>query len=79
MARKILTLEEKHCKELIKELLKETPLKNGQDPNNIMKEFIAEIVNGSFEGELGYGKYDLANKETDNSRNGYGDKTLQTS
>ena len=83
MARKTLTLEEKHRKELIKELLKETPLKNGQDLNNIMKEFIAEIVNGSLdgelEGELGYGKYDIANKETDNSRNGHGDKTLQTS
>jgi len=83
MARKTLTPEEKHRKELIKELLKETPLKNGQDLNNIMKEFIAEIVNGSLEGELeddlGYGKYDLTNKETDNSRNGYGDKTLRTS
>lgn len=83
MARKTLTPEEKHRKELIKELLKETPLKNGQDLNNIMKEFIAEIVNGSLEGELegklGYGKYDVANKETDNSRNGYGDKSLRTS
>jgi transposase-like protein len=48
-----------------------------------MKEIIAEIVNGSLEGELedelGYSKYDTRNKETDNSRNGYGDKTLHTS
>jgi transposase-like protein len=48
-----------------------------------MKEFIAEMVNGSLEGELddelGYEKYDIQNKETDNSRNGYGQKTLQTS
>ena len=83
MARKKLTDEEKRRKELIKELLRETPLRNGQDLNDIMKEFIAEMVSGSLEGELddelGYEKYDVVNKETDNSRNGYGGKTLKTS
>ena len=83
MARKKLTDEEKRRKELIKELLRETPLRNGQDLNDIMKEFIAEMVNGSLEGELddelGYEKYDIVNKETENSRNGYGCKTLKTS
>ncbi len=81
--RKATTAEEKRRKELIRELLQERPLKDGQDLNNIMKEFIAEMVNGSLEGELddelGYEKYDIQNKETDNSRNGYGQKTLQTS
>ncbi len=81
--RRATTVEEKRRKELIRELLHETPLKDGQDLNNIMKEFIAEMVNGSLEGELddelGYEKYDIQNKETDNSRNGYGQKTLQTS
>jgi putative transposase len=81
--RKVLTEDEKRRKELIKELLRETPLKDGQDLNNIMKEIIAEIVNGSLEGELddelGYDRYDTQNKETDNSRNGYGEKTLHTS
>ena len=68
---------------MIRELLRDTPLKDGEDLNNIMKEFIAEIVNSSLEGELeeelGYEKYDVQNKETDHSRNGYGHKTLQTS
>jgi len=81
--RKVLTEDEKRRKELIKELLRETPLKDGQDLNNIMKEIIAEIVNGSLEGELddelGYDRYDVKNKQTDNSRNGYGEKTLHTS
>jgi len=81
--RRTLTEEEKRRKELIKELLKTTPLRDGQDLNDIMKEFIAEMVNGSLEGELddemGYDKYDVRNKETDNSRNGFGQKTLQTS
>ena len=81
--RRKLTTEERRRKELIGELLRDTPLKDGEDLNNIMKEFIAEIVNSSLEGELeeelGYEKYDVQNKETDNSRNGYGHKTLQTS
>lgn len=81
--RRTATPEEKRRKELIRELLKETPLRDGQDLNNIMKEFIAEIVNGSLEGELddelGYDRYDISKKRTDNSRNGYGDKTLHTS
>ena len=81
--RKTLTPGEKRRKELIRELLRDTPLKDGQDLNNIMKELIAEIVNSSLQGELdeelGYEKYDTQNKETDNSRNGYGHKTLKTS
>lgn len=39
--RRTLTEEEKRRKELIKELLKTTPLRDGQDLNDIMKEFIA--------------------------------------
>ena len=66
--RRAITEEEKRRKELIKELLKTTPLRDGQDLNDIMKEFIAEMVNGSLEGELndelGYDKYDVGNKET---------------
>jgi hypothetical protein len=52
MARKKLTDEEKRRKELIKELMRETPQRNGQYLNDIMKEFITEMVNGSLEGEL---------------------------
>jgi putative transposase len=81
--RRMQTEEEKRRKELIKELLKTTPLRDGQDLNDIMKEFIGEMVNGSLEGELddelGYDKYDVGNKQTGNSRNGFGQKTLQTS
>ena len=76
--RRATTAEEKRRKELIRELLQETPLKDGQDLNNIMKEFIAEMVNGSLEGELddelGYEKYDIQNKETDNSKTAMGKK-----
>ncbi len=80
--RKQLTEEEKRRKELVKELLKVSPVKTGEDINELMKEIIAEMVGGVLEGErddhLGYERYDTENKKTSNSRNGYGDKTLQT-
>ena len=36
-------------------------------------------LDGELESELGYSKYDYRNKDTDNSRNGYSEKTLKTS
>ena len=64
-------------------MLPTKPFHDGQDLNDIMKEFIAEMVNSSLEGELddelGYDKYDVRNKLTENARNGFGYKTLPTS
>lgn len=58
-----MTEQEKRWKELIKELLRDLPLKDGQHLSNIMKEFIVEIVNGILEGELedklSYENYDV--------------------
>ena len=80
--RKQMTEEEKRRKELVRELLKVSPVKNGEDINELMKEFIAEMVGGVLEGErddyLDYDRYDTENKKTTNSRNGYGEKTLHT-
>ncbi|MDF2636798.1 MAG: transposase mutator type [Pelosinus sp.] len=36
-------------------------------------------LEGELDVELGYSKYDYRNKETDNSRNGYSEKTLKSS
>ncbi len=36
-------------------------------------------LEGELDEELGYSKYDYRNKKTDNSRNGYSEKTLKTS
>ena len=81
--RQVMTEEEKRRKELVRELLKLSPLKNGEDLNDMMKEIISEMVGGTLEGELddelGYDRYDYENKNTTNSRNGYGKKTLKTS
>ena len=53
------------------------------DIQELFKEALAGFMEGSLESELdselGYEPYDVKNKETDNSRNGYSKKTLRTS
>lgn len=81
--RRVLSEDEKRRKELVRELLKVSPIKDGEDLNSMMKEIIGEMVGGVLEGELddelGYDRYDIKNKKSTNSRNGYGNKKLQTS
>ncbi|MBI9030769.1 IS256 family transposase [bacterium] len=83
MARKKLSPEKKRRKELIRELLKEEGVKDAVGIQSLMREMLGEILEGALEGELeeelGYSKYDYRNKVTDNSRNGYSRKTLNTS
>jgi putative transposase len=47
-------------------LLKDSPLKDGEDVNALMREMMAEVLEGSFEGELeeesGYTRHDYRNK-----------------
>ena len=53
------------------------------DIQDLFKETIAEFMENGLEAELddelGYGRYDYRNKDTDNSRNGHSSKTLRTS
>lgn len=83
MGRRNESPEKKRRRELIAELMKDTPIKDGNDVNALMREMMAQVLENGLEGELddelGYTKYDYRNKETDNSRNGYTDKTLHTS
>ena len=83
MGRRNESPEKKRRRELIRELLQETPIKDGNDINALMREMMAEVLNGGLEGELeeelGYSKYDYRNKGTDNSRNGYSKKNVHTS
>lgn len=83
MGRRNESPEKKRRRELIRELLKETPLNDGEDFNALMREMMAEVLEGSLEGELdaelGYTRYDYRNKDTDNSRNGFSQKTMHTS
>jgi len=83
MGRRNESPEKKRRRELIRELLKESPVKDGEDVNALMREMMAEVLEGSLEGELeeelGYTRYDYRNKVTDNSRNGFSQKTVRTS
>lgn len=83
MGRRNESPEKKRRRELIRELLKDSPLKDGEDFNALMREMMAQVLEGSLEGELeeelGYTRYDYRNKDTDNSRNGFSQKTVRTS
>lgn len=75
MARRNESPEKKRRRALIAELMKDSPVKDGNDVNALMREILSQVLEGSLEGELegelGYSKYDSSNKFTDNSRNGY--------
>jgi len=82
-SRRNLSPEDKRRKELIRELLKLSPVKDGDDLNSLIKGMVGDVVEealeGEMESELGYARYDYQNKETDNSRNGSSKKSLKTS
>ena len=63
--------------------MQELDINDMSDINALFKEFIGDILENGLEAELddelGYGKYDYRNKETDNSRNGHSTKTMKTS
>jgi transposase-like protein len=73
----------KYDKEALKRLVRERKLKTTKDAENLVKELfgdiIKEMLETELEEELGYSKHDYRNKETDNSRNGYSKKTVNSS
>ena len=58
-------------------------IKDGTDVNSLMRDMMSVILEGTLDAEmdeeLGYSKYDYKNKDTENSRNGYSQKTMHTS
>jgi putative transposase len=70
-------------KSKLRELIEEYGIKDLKDVHEFVKaltaETIQEVLEGELENELGYSKYDYKNKLTDNSRNGYSKKTVQSS
>lgn len=83
MTRKNRSPEENACRAKIRELLLSSNISSMDDIQNLFKETIAEFMENGLEAELddelGYGRYDYRNKDTDNSRNGHSSKTLRTS
>ena len=65
------------------EVMQQAGIENFEDVQEFFKEMVGTVLENGLEGELeeelGYSKYDYRNKQTDNSRNGYTEKTLKTS
>ena len=83
MTRKNRSPEENARRAKIRELLLSSNISSMDDIQDLFKETIAEFMENGIEAELddelGYGRYDYRNKDTDNSRNGHSSKTLRTS
>ena len=83
MTRKNRSPEENARRAKIRELLLSSNISSMDDFQDLFKETIAEFMESGLEAELddelGYGRYDYRNKDTDNSRNGHSSKTLRTS
>lgn len=83
MTRRNRSPEENERRAKIRELLLSSNISSMDDIQALFKETIAEFMESGLEAELddelGYGRYDYRNKDTDNSRNGHSSKTLRTS
>ena len=83
MTRRKRSPEENERRAKIRELLLSSNISSMDDIQDLLKETIAEFMESGLEAELddelGYGRYDYRNKDTDNSRNGHSSKTLRTS
>ena len=72
----------KVSKELLRSYIKEQNFKSSNDVLAAMKEMFADVLQEALEAEmdthLGYDHYNVSEKSTDNSRNGYSKKTVKS-
>lgn len=82
MVKKITPARREQRKQLL-ELLQGAGITDVSGVQDLFKEMVSAVLENGLEGELdaelGYSKYDYRHKETDNSRNGYSEKTLKSS
>ena len=83
MAARKITPERREQRKKLLELLQDAGINDVAGVEDLFKELVGTVLenglDGELESELGYSKYDYRNKDTDNSRNGYSEKTLKTS
>ena len=69
-------------KSKLRQMIEEYGFKDMNDVHDFVKMLTAETIQAALDAEpdsdLGYSKYDYKNKQTDNSRNGYSKKTVQS-
>jgi transposase-like protein len=83
MTKRKITPERREERKRLLELLQSAGINDVAGVQELFKEMVGTVLESGLEGELeeelGYSKYDYRNKETDNSRNGYSEKTLKSS
>ncbi|WP_054743231.1 IS256 family transposase [Cellulosilyticum ruminicola] len=69
-------------KDLVRNFIKEQHFTNTDDVLNLLKEMFKDVLQEALEVELeeklGYDKYQISDKTTTNSRNGYSNKTVKS-
>lgn len=69
-------------KSKLRQMIEEYGIRDMNDVHEFVKMLTAETIQAALDAELesdlGYSKYDYKNKQTDNSRNGYSKKTVQS-
>lgn len=69
-------------KSVLREMITGGNLKTADDLHSYLKDMnedhLQEMLEAELETELGYAKGDKKNKDTDNRRNGYTEKTVET-
>ena len=69
-------------KEVLRDYIKEQNFKNPDEVLSAMKDMFRDVLQETIESEmdttLGYDRYDISEKQTQNSRNGYSKKTVKS-
>ena len=83
MAKRRITPERRAQRKKLLEMLQDTGIDDVAGVQEFFKEMVKTVLENGLEAELdeelGYSKYDYRNKQTENSRNGYSEKTMRTS
>ncbi len=83
MAKRKITPERRAQRKKLLEMLQDAGIDDVTGVQELFKEMVSTVLENGLEAELdeelGYSKYDYRNKQTDNSRNGYSEKTMKTS
>lgn len=83
MTKRKITPERREQRKKLLELLQGAGINDVAGVQELFKEMVGTVLENGLEGEvdeeLGYSRYDYRNKDMDNRRNGYSEKTLKTS
>ena len=83
MAGRKISPERREQRKKLLEMLQSAGINDVEGVQDLFKEMVSTVLENGLEAELedelGYSKYDYRNKNTDNSRNGYSEKTMKSS